>query len=145
MPSTTHQWLQLWLARRMVADGFTILGYDGQTPQGDTWNALPPPALLAGARPDAWGVHGDTGQLAVGEAKTSQDVATAHTSFQLRAFGALFDDAIGRYCRFYIAVPRSAIHPLDRVLAACGLAGASHIVRLHIPDCIVESASDDDA
>lgn len=40
-------------------------------------------------------------------------------------------------CRPYRAVPRSAAPALDRVLADTGLLGAAHVVRLHIPDCLV--------
>ena len=41
MVSAAHQWLLLWLVRKMTADGFVVRGCDGPLPQGGLWNALP--------------------------------------------------------------------------------------------------------
>ncbi len=40
MPSSIHQWLLLWIARKMIADGYAIGGYDGVSPQGGPLNKL---------------------------------------------------------------------------------------------------------
>jgi hypothetical protein len=137
MTSNCHQSLLLWIARKMTADGFLVAGCDGSMPQGGLWDALPPPPELDGVRPDACGVARANGQFAFGEAKTYQDIDTAHTRKQLRVFGSLVDRSGNTACRLYIAVPRSAAGVLDRVLGQVGLLGARHVVRLHIPDCLV--------
>jgi hypothetical protein len=136
VPSTIHQWLLLWVARKMNGDGFVVAGYDGPTPQGGQWSKLPIPFEIAGVRPDAWGVAPETGDIAVGEAKTATDLTNAHTQRQLRTFGKLLQRKRGRFCRLYIAVPRSAAQALDRALAKASLIGEKHVVRLLIPDCM---------
>jgi hypothetical protein len=78
-----------------------------------------------------------TGEFAFGEAKTVADIDTLHTRKQLWVFGRLRAKSRKNLCRIYIAVPRSAAPLLDRVLAQVGLLGAEHVVRLHIPDCLV--------
>ena len=121
----------------MTADGFIVGGYDGPTPQGGVWNTLPPPFQIEGVRPDAWGISPTTGQVAVGEAKTPEDINTSHTLTQLRVFAQLLQRDSGVLSRLYVAVPRSSVLQLDRVLASVGLMHARHLVRLHIPDSFV--------
>ncbi|SRR5260370_1449005 len=142
MPSNAHQLLLLWIARKMTTDGFVVAGCDGSMPQGGLWNSLPAPPELAGVRPDACGISPATGELAFGEAKTAKDIDTPHTRAQLRVFGRLVNRDRGA-CRLYVAVPRSAVADLDRVLGQVGLLGARHVVRLHIPDCFVTENPDE--
>jgi hypothetical protein len=145
MPSSTHQSLLLWIARKMTVDGFLVAGCEGSMPQGGLWNKLPPPFELAGVRPDACGIAPTTGEVAFGEAKTYQDIDTRHTRNQLCVFGRLKHRNGRTMCRLYIAVPRSAAALLDRVLLDVGLLGARHVVRLHIPDCFVMENRDERA
>src|SRR5256885_7529567 len=86
MPTTTHQWLLLWAARRMTRDGFVLGGFEGPAPHGGVWNALPPPFELHGYRPDAWGLS-ESGEIGFAEAKTFDDIDTEHTRAQLSVFG----------------------------------------------------------
>lgn|SRR6185295_6564595 len=137
MPSAAHQWLVLWVARKMVFDGFQLRGFEGPAPRGGRWNVLPGPFEIAGARPDVWGIRAGSGEVAVGEAKTSDDLARVHTLAQLQAFGRLIQRRRGAVCRLYLGVPRSAAGILDRVLERLGLAGAPHVFRLHVPDCFL--------
>ena len=127
----------------MAADGFLVAGCDGSVPQGGLWNTLPRPPEVAGVRPDAYGIAPETGKLAFGEAKTPQDIDTAHTRKQLRVFGRLMQHEGRATCRLYIAVPRSAACSLDRVLCQVGLLGAQHVIRLHIPDCLLTEKRDE--
>ena len=143
MPSSTHQSLLLWIARKMTADGFTVTACDGSIPQGGVWNSLPCTPAFAGIRPDACGVGADTGEIAYGEAKTSRDIDTPHTRHQLRVFRELIRQNGKALCRLYIAIPRSSAHSLDRVLCQCGLQGGRSVVPLYIPDCFVTNDSDD--
>lgn len=143
MPSTVHQWLLLWVARKMAADGFLLGGYEGPTPQGGILNELAPPFEIAGVRPDAWGVIPGTDEIALGEAKTTADLSSGHTQKQLLVFGNLLQRQRNSLCRLYIAVPRSAVVVLDRALAKAGLIGQKHIVRLHIPDCMAPETVDE--
>jgi hypothetical protein len=80
----------------------------------------------------------ETDEIAVGEAKSADDLASEHSRHQLRIFGGLVDRRSGALCRLYIAVPRSAVYELDRALIATGLIGARHVIRLHIPDIMLE-------
>jgi len=141
MYSSSHQSLVLWIARKMAADGFVLCGCDGSVPQGGQWNSLPLPPDMAGVRPDACGIAPLTGEFVFGEAKTDQDIDTAHTRTQLRVFGHLMHPDGMTVCRLYVAVPRSAAGLLDRVLGQVGLLGARHVIRLHIPDCFVSGES----
>lgn len=137
LPSSAHQRLVLWLARKMVADGYSIAGYEGPTEQGGLWNLLPPPFGIAGVRPDVFAIRAGGTWMAFGEAKTAEDVFTEHTLRQLRVFGHLQDHRNGEHCALYIAVPRSAAWALDRALNSVGLLNANYLLRLHIPDCLL--------
>ena len=143
MPSSSHQWLLLWIGRKMAADGFVVAGCDGSMPQGGLWNFLPRPPEFAGVRPDACGLSLGTGEYAFGEAKTSQDINSVHTRMQLRVFGHLTNRNDRMPCRLYVAVPRSAARDLDCVLRQVGLLGARHVVRLHVPDCLLEETANE--
>lgn len=137
MSGTAHQWLLVWAARRMCADGFLLGGFEAYARQAGVWNALPPPFELRGVRPDAWGVRTEDSVLAFAEAKTSDDIDTKHTRAQLRVFGFTRMRGTVRSCPLYVSVPQSAAIRLDRVLADLGLIGAKHVVRLHIPDTLI--------
>jgi hypothetical protein len=144
MASVAHQWLLLWASRRMEADGFAVAGFDGQAPQGGAWNAMPAPFSLAGLRPDAWGVREDDALLAFAEAKTADDIDNPHTCKQLSAFARarISSGDESRRCPLYVAIPRSAAHLLDRVLARIGLAGASNVIRIHVPDILLQDSQE---
>jgi hypothetical protein len=138
VPSSAHQWLLVWAARRMVGDGFVVSGFDGSAPRDRTWSALPAPFTLNGVRADAWGQRPSDGRIAFGEAKTSRDVKTAHTRQQLVMLGHTRMKGSVLPCPVYIAIPRSAAYDLDRVLIDVGLIRAKNIIRLHIPDVLIE-------
>jgi hypothetical protein len=121
----------------MVADGYVITGYEGPTTQGGLWNRLPLPFEIASVRPDVFGICTQGTRIAVGEAKTAKDVLTQHTLRQLRVLGRLRDHRSGEPCVLYVAVPRSEIRTLDRVLVTSGLINAHHVIKLGIPDCLL--------
>jgi hypothetical protein len=125
----------------MVSDGYEIAGYDGPTPQGGPWNRLPVPFEIAAVRPDVFGISAQGACIAVGEAKTVEDVFTQHTLRQLRVLGHLRDRRSKEPCALYVAVPRSATGALDRALLSTGLINARHVLRLHIPDCLLAEES----
>ncbi len=137
MPSTVHQSLLLWALRKMTADGFAVIAKDGNVPNGGLWNQLAPPPLLQHFRPDACALDRATGRFALGEAKTAEDITTPHTKNQLQVFANMTHRSDHDRCRLYLAIPRSAITTLARVLGQVGLLGAPHVVRLHIPDCLI--------
>lgn len=137
MPSSVHQWLLVWIARRMVRDGFVVSGFDGRAPRGMEWSSLPAPFSYGGIRADAWGQRRASKLLAFGEAKTFADIDNAHTRQQLKILGRIQMKGIHIPCPLYIAIPRSAVYELDNVLIDVGLLGARHIVRLHVPDVLL--------
>jgi hypothetical protein len=118
----------------MAWDGFLVVGYEGPSVRAGIWNALSRPPVVAGVRPDAWGYDQAGERVALGEAKTGDDIDTEHTRVQLQAYRRLRVRGSRRPCRLYIAIPRSAARELDRVLADVGLVGDREIVRLHVPD-----------
>lgn len=124
----------------MERDGFIVSGFDGHAPRGEEWSRLPNPFLLKGVRADTWGQRFRDQLIAFGEAKTFNDVDTAHTRHQLETLGKICMKGSKNYCPLYIAVPRSAVYELDRVLVDVGLVRAKNVVRLHIPDVLVEEA-----
>lgn len=122
----------------MAADGFILTGLDGRVEQAGSWGALPAPFQLHGVRPDACAVRTEDGVVAFVEAKTQGDVDNAHTRAQLRILGfARMRDGKTR-CPLYISIPRSAAYALDRVLIDLGLIGARHVMRLHVPNVLLE-------
>jgi hypothetical protein len=137
MPSSIHQWLLLWLVRKMTADGFVVTACDGLLPQGGLWNCLPGSIGACGVRPDAWAVAPTGNAIALAEAKTHGDIVNAHTRTQLRTVGR-FVLSSGSGSRLYVAVPRSAALLLDRVIHEAGLDGTRQLVRIHVPDCLLE-------
>ena len=121
----------------MAADGYQPIGFDGESPQGNIWNNLPAPFEVYNVRPDACGIAPDSGDLALCEAKTANDLSNSHTLRQFRIFGQLLQRANSKLCQLYVAVPYSAIHQLDSTLARLNLVNSKNIVRLHIPDCFL--------
>jgi len=127
----------------MVRDGFIVSGFDGLAPRGEEWSKLARPFAICGIRPDAWGQRESDQMIAFAEAKTFSDVDTVHTRLQLEMLSKVKIKGAKAACPLYIAVPRSAVYELDRVLIDVGLLRAKHLVRLHIPDVFVEDTSHD--
>src|SRR5262245_23121382 len=123
----------------MTADGFLLGGFEAYARQAGVWNALPAPFDLQGQRPDAWGVRAEDSLFAFAEAKTSNDIDTRHTRAQLRVFGFTKMRHSVQRCPLYIAIPRSSAYRLDRVLSDLGLISARNVIRLHIPEPLLES------
>jgi hypothetical protein len=140
MTSEAHQWLVVWAIRRMASDGFLVGGFEGAAPSRGASNTLPAPFELHGHRPDAWASSDDGARLAFAEAKTAGDIDNAHTRKQLRIFGCCRMRGSAQLCPLYLAIPRSAVYELDRVLIDTRLIGARHIVRVHIPDILLQES-----
>lgn len=117
-------------------------GFDGPAEQAGLWNALPRTFTVGGKRPDAWGIRTKDRLLAFGEAKTAGDVDNWHTRAQLKIFGFTRMRRCGRLCPLFLATPQSSGGLLDQVLAELGLLGADHIVRLPVPDILLEERID---
>jgi hypothetical protein len=140
-PSTTHQTLVMWALRKMQADGFIPIAYDGALPQFDCQRRLQYPPIVSGIRPDAFAFSPSNGVFAFGEAKTVFDVESTHTRQQLLSYARMAGLGRDDHARLYIVVPRSASKVLDRVLAEVGLITAKQLRRMHVPDCFVEDRS----
>jgi hypothetical protein len=140
MPSKEHQWLVLWIARKMMADGYRVCGYHGPTPQGGPLNWLPIPPVLLDIRPDVLAVKLQENAFAIGEAKTEEDLISGHSRHQFKVL-RMATQVPGWRGKIYVAAPLSAVRALDAALAKAGLAGTHSLVRLHIPDCLVSEGS----
>ena len=136
--STAHQTLVLWTIRKMLADGFVPMAYDGNVPQFDCERCLHYPPNLGSLRPDAVAFSPVMGSFAFGEAKTEDDLDSGHTRRQFRRYAAITSGSTLSSSAIYIATPRSAAMALDRLLWDVGLITARHVRRLHIPDCLIE-------
>src|SRR5262245_39472923 len=108
MPSTAHGWLVVWLARRLSRDGFMLVGADaGAAKKFLPDNPSMSPTLRA-FRPDLIAIHRRSRVIALGEAKTANDLNKAHTCGQLASMLAARDRR-GRMLRVYLAVPRTCM------------------------------------
>lgn len=134
-PSVAHQWLLVWAIRKMMADGFIPLAWDGALPHFQRSAAYRTPNL-SNLRPDAFGALPESQTVALCEAKTWDDIDTDHTRMQLCAFASFLRRDL---CdsKLYISIPRSSAVILDKVLAQVGLAGGTGIRRVHVPDCLL--------
>ena len=142
MVSRSHQWLVLWAVRKMAADGFLPHGCDGPLPHGGRWNDLPRSLRISGMQPDAWGISA-SGDIAFAEGKTWGDIPSRHTRRQMETLRHLFQRHSDIRWRLYLAAPRSMSIEIDAALSRVGLLGAREVVRLHIPDCLLDRAHDE--
>jgi hypothetical protein len=138
--SRSHQWLVLWAIRKMMADGFVPQGCDGPLPCGGRFNELPRSLRIRGVQPDAWGISA-SGLIAFAEAKTWEDIDSVHTRHQLERLRSVLESNRDVQWRVYFAGPRSMSREIDALLSRVGLLGTPEVVRLHIPDCLLERAS----
>lgn len=136
MPSRSHQWLVTWVTRKMAQDGFHVTNVDGRLPQSIA--GRPAVGRTGRFRPDAVG-YSESGEVALGEAKTANDICCLHTAEQLKEFAGARSPVTGREARIYVGVPWSGVRELDRVLGQADLLGSSRVVRIHVPDCFLES------
>ena len=139
MPSLQHQWLLLWIARKLACDGYLVRRFEGPTPHGGLWNHLEFPFDFRGSRPDAWAIHMTSGQIAIGEAKSANDICSRHTLRQLQLFGRAVQRGSLERCPLYVAVPLSETRALDDALRRTGLIGRPNVHRLHIPDVLLRA------
>ncbi len=135
MTTHRHQWLLLWAIRRMELDGFSLIGADGRIPTASYLRPLTS-RPVCGYRPDATGISPGADTLAYCEAKTCRDINNAHTRKQLLIVRDLM--AVGLCARLYLAVPRPSSWDLDRVLQETGMLGIASVVRIHVPDSLIE-------
>jgi hypothetical protein len=131
----------MWALRKMQADGFTPIAYDGTLPQFDCQRRLQYPPIVSGVRPDAFAFSPSNGVFAFGEAKTVGDIESTHTKQQLLSYARMTTSARDNHAQLYIVVPRSGSKRLDKILAEVGLIAAKQVHRMHVPDCLVEERS----
>jgi hypothetical protein len=127
----------------MVKDGFIVSGFDGKAPRSEELSSLPTPFTFGGVRADAWGQRECGRMIAFGEAKTSHDIDTEHTRRQIEVLGKTKMRVSDVYCTLYIAIPRSAVYELDRVLIQVGMLRAKNLVRVHVPDVFLKDTLHD--
>lgn len=128
-----HRWLVIWLSRRLEREGFAPIAVDSCDSPKNILATLPKPILIAGIRPDILAVHGRSGALAIGDAKSANDLLNDHTVKQLRAMLSV-RDAAGRLAQVYLAFPSSALATAAKVVLRVGLKQALRIHLLPVPD-----------
>ena len=138
MPSEMHQRLQRLLAQKMTADGFNITHWDGQqcNAAGGGRLPLPPPLPIGKHRPDIVAINNSKDRLAIGEAKTPDDILQPRSKRQLRDFGT--STLKGNISQLYIAVPQSCLKVLYKVMIESRLIGQKNIYVLAVPDVLLK-------
>lgn len=136
MTCAPHRWLVVWLCRRLEREGYTLVAVDGYNSTKAILAGIPAPLLVEGIRPDMLAVHGHSGKLAVGDAKSANDLLNEHTIKQLRAMLKIRDKA-GRMARVYLAFPRSALSTAAKVVLRVGLKQALRVHLLPVPDLML--------
>lgn len=135
MPSGAHEWLVVWLCRRMTADGFKVLFSDKMARKCSA-SALPVAPIIGPIRPDALAIAPASRAIAMGEAKTGGDLANPHTLLQLRTMLG-FRDPQGCPAEVYLAFPCSARAIASRTILTLGLHNALRIRTVSIPDVLL--------
>jgi hypothetical protein len=136
MPSKSHQWLVTWAIRKMAQDGFRPTAVDGTIPQDGARVPSWATPSTGQHKPDAVG-YSASGDIALAEAKTLEDVLGPHTVGQLKDFSIVCSPRTGRASKLYVCVPLSAVRELDKVLTRAGLLGSPQVVRVHVPDILL--------
>jgi len=140
MPSAVHQWLVVWLSRRILRDGYSVLGADAGAFASRLLPRPAPSIAIGPIRPDVIGIVKRKRLLAVGEAKSANDLANDHTLVQLAAMLCM-RDAHGRLARVYLAFPSSSLATAARMLLSLGLENALRVTLVPIPDVLLEGVS----
>lgn len=134
MPSETHQWLVVWLSRKMARDGYTPIYADAY----DLAKYIPSnpkcSPILGSIRPDVIGFNNRTKRLAFAEAKTAGDILNRHTQMQLETLLQI-RDRCGRFAEIYLGFPRSSWSEAAKLIFQLRL--NERIKTLPIPDVII--------
>lgn len=136
MASAAHRWLVVWMGRRLEHEGFAPVAVDGYDSPKNILSGLPKPVLISGIRPDMLAVHSRSGVIAIGDAKSANDLLNAHTVKQLRVMLGI-RDAAGRLAQVYLAFPRSALATAAKVVLRVGLKQALRVNLLPVPDSML--------
>ena len=115
MPSSVHQWLVVWLARRLTRDGFQLLGSDAGEYRKYIGGAGVAGWGLVAVRPDLLAIHKESRILGLGEAKTVADLNNDHTRQQLATMLTMGDGS-GRPAKVFLTFPRSGLATASRTV-----------------------------
>ncbi len=133
MASTAHQLILGLVARKMREKGYEIVSFDGNEALiGDTHLEMPPPVRRH--RPDIIGVNMQTGQISIGEAKTSTDLDCSRTKEQFADYSSLVVKNCEQLCELIIGIPRSSQPKLKRILESLGIDKNPNVSYVWIPD-----------
>ena len=136
MPSDAHQWLVVWLSRRINGDGFSLVGADAGRASSLIRGTPLCSVSIGVVRPDVIGVSQGDRSIAFGEAKTAGDLNNAHTWNQLAVMlGAR--DSRGRRPKVYLAFPSSCLKVAAKSLMKVGLQAAVRVTLVPIPDVLL--------
>jgi len=133
MASKKHQFILGLIIKKMKEDGFIVKCVDGKYNEAFSTYVQVPPKLLK-HRPDAFGVNQD-GIVAIGEAKTENDIQSLRTSEQLSDYSNI--ELNGNNCRIYVGIPKSANKLLTNLIIKLGLINNTNLIILNIPDDII--------
>ncbi len=121
------------ITRKLIDSGYEIVAIESSLDWlfGDGFR-LPPAIVLH--RPDVLGIRDEQPCLAIGDAKTVQDLGTRRTSQQLRDYAGV---AVEQEASFVIiGVPQSGADKLRRLIARLKIP-AGRISILTVPDVLL--------
>jgi hypothetical protein len=138
MPSEKHQMLQRLLAQKMTADGYSITHWDGRQCNAAGGGGLPwpLPIPIGKHRPDIIAIKKDDHRLAIGEAKTPDDISNPRSKRQLLDFSSASIN--GNPSQVYIAIPQSCRGALIKLMIDCKLIGQPNIYVLAVPEVLLK-------
>jgi len=128
-----HQFILGLIVRKMREEGIKIYNIDGVYPAMFGENLSIPPRILR-HRPDLIGIR-ENGQICIGEAKTTSDIANKRTYEQLQDYTSV--ELNGIKCDIFIGIPRSAKSIFCKQVEKLGLLECKNLHILYVPDEII--------
>ncbi len=132
MPSNTHRIIATLLAKKIRNEGYHVVCFDDNPKDVSDLKLYMPPKIVR-HRPDVVGVDPESGNLIIGEAKSSKDLSSKRTKEQLLDFSkSKINDS--ESIRLIVGIPLSCEKKLEKILSQQGLLDRKNIDILKIPD-----------
>lgn len=122
-----------FIARKMQQDGFYVISFDDDNSLYNECNFPRPPSVLR-HRPDIIG-RNTTGNFAIGEAKTKNDLNGNRIKEQINDFSNLLNNDNTKM-PFYMSIPESCDMKLKKIVADLKI-DITHMITIKIPDVLL--------
>ncbi len=98
------------------------------------------PKKIIRHRPDIIGYNYQTGDICIGEAKTSRDIGTSRTREQIVDYSLTFNEKNGRPSEIIIGILYNDIDKAKLLLHGLGLDQVKHIHIVWIPEELINAS-----